>query len=193
MFCACFCFVFVLFCFVLFLVLVCICVCVSAGEGFYHRPVPKLNKIYGHLVFLRLFINTYTCYCFFACLFFSPKKSYLLIFAQTSHEQVPNKKVQRRTIGVLDIYGFEIFKENSFEQFIINYCNEKLQQIFIELTLKQEQDEYVREGIEWTNIEYFNNAVICDLIESKNGILAVLDDACLRPGKVCGIICLFYS
>ena len=48
-------------------------------------------------------------------------------------------------MGVLDIYGFELFQRNSFEQFIINYCNEKLQQIFIELTLKDEQDEYIRE------------------------------------------------
>uniref|UniRef100_A0A8C7G608 Unconventional myosin-Ib n=1 Tax=Oncorhynchus kisutch TaxID=8019 RepID=A0A8C7G608_ONCKI len=88
-------------------------------------------------------------------------------------------------MGVLDIYGFEIFEDNSFEQFIINYCNEKLQQIFIELTLREEQEEYIREDIEWTNIEYFNNAVICDLIENnQNGILAMLDEECLRPGTV---------
>uniref|UniRef100_A0A670YQA2 Unconventional myosin-Ib n=1 Tax=Pseudonaja textilis TaxID=8673 RepID=A0A670YQA2_PSETE len=75
--------------------------------------------------------------------------------------------------------------DNSFEQFIINYCNEKLQQIFIELTLKEEQEEYIREGIEWTHIEYFNNAIICDLIENhQNGILAMLDEECLRPGAV---------
>ncbi|TSL16034.1 Unconventional myosin-Ib [Bagarius yarrelli] len=79
----------------------------------------------------------------------------------------------------------ESIKDNSFEQFIINYCNEKLQQIFIELTLREEQEEYVREGIEWTNIEYFNNAIICDLIENnQNGILAMLDEECLRPGTV---------
>nr|XP_020450319.1 unconventional myosin-Ib isoform X4 [Monopterus albus] len=94
-------------------------------------------------------------------------------------------KTRHKVMGVLDIYGFEIFEDNSFEQFIINYCNEKLQQIFIELTLREEQEEYVREGIEWTNIEYFNNAVICDLIENnKNGILAMLDEECLRPGTV---------
>ncbi|XP_059355572.1 unconventional myosin-Ib isoform X5 [Carassius carassius] len=94
-------------------------------------------------------------------------------------------KSRKKVMGVLDIYGFEIFEDNSFEQFIINYCNEKLQQIFIELTLREEQEEYIREGIEWTNIEYFNNAIICDLIENnKNGILAMLDEECLRPGTV---------
>uniref|UniRef100_A0A665V5Q3 Myosin IB n=1 Tax=Echeneis naucrates TaxID=173247 RepID=A0A665V5Q3_ECHNA len=94
-------------------------------------------------------------------------------------------KTRHKVMGVLDIYGFEIFEDNSFEQFIINYCNEKLQQIFIELTLHEEQEEYIREGIEWTNIEYFNNAIICDLIENnQNGILAMLDEECLRPGTV---------
>ena len=51
-------------------------------------------------------------------------------------------------MGLLDIYGFEIFEKNHFEQFCINFCNEKLQQLFIELTLKQEQEEYHREQIE---------------------------------------------
>ncbi len=96
-------------------------------------------------------------------------------------------------IGVLDIYGFEIFmvshilhyltfsyphallwsifcinfQKNGFEQFCINFVNEKLQQIFIELTLKAEQEEYVQEGIKWTPIDYFNNKVVCELIECK--------------------------
>lgn len=83
-------------------------------------------------------------------------------------------------IGLLDIYGFEIFENNSYEQLCINYCNEKLQQLFIELTLKSEQEEYVREGIEWKAIEYFDNRSICELIEKKpTGLIALLDDACV--------------
>ncbi|XP_013401655.1 unconventional myosin-Id [Lingula anatina] len=94
-------------------------------------------------------------------------------------------------IGVLDIYGFEIFDNNSFEQFCINYCNEKLQQLFIELVLKQEQDEYMREGIEWQHVEYFNNEVICHLVEKPHkGIMAILDEACLNVGKVTDVMFL---
>uniref|UniRef100_A0A3P9HJM7 Osteoclast-stimulating factor 1 n=1 Tax=Oryzias latipes TaxID=8090 RepID=A0A3P9HJM7_ORYLA len=96
-----------------------------------------------------------------------------------------NKAIQKPheefSIGVLDIYGFEIFKKNGFEQFCINFVNEKLQQIFIELTLKAEQEEYVQEGIKWTPIDYFNNKIVCDLIENKlnpPGIMSVLDDVC---------------
>jgi len=61
---------------------------------------------------------------------------------------------------------FYLFQHNGFEQFMINYCNEKLQQIFVELTLKEEQEEYVKEGIEWLHIDYFNNETICVLIEN---------------------------
>ena len=87
-------------------------------------------------------------------------------------------------IGVLDIYGFEIFESNTFEQFCINYCNEKLQQLFIEMVLKQEQEEYQREGITWTPVEYFNNRTICDLVEAQhNSIIALMDEACLNVGN----------
>jgi myosin-1 len=55
----------------------------------------------------------------------------------------------------------------SFLIFSINFVNEKLQQIFIELTLKAEQEEYVAEGIKWTPIEYFNNKIVCELIEGR--------------------------
>ncbi|KAF4518594.1 hypothetical protein B566_EDAN012422, partial [Ephemera danica] len=72
---------------------------------------------------------------------------------------------KRKVLGILDIYGFEVLEHNGFEQFIINFCNEKLQQAVAELTLRLRQEEYVREGIEWTPVEFFNNAPICDLIE----------------------------
>ncbi|GMF81475.1 unnamed protein product [Aspergillus oryzae] len=92
----------------------------------------------------------------------------------TAREPVAN------SIGILDIYGFEIFEKNSFEQLCINYVNEKLQQIFIQLTLKAEQDEYAREQIQWTPIKYFDNKVVCSLIEDKRppGVFAALNDAC---------------
>lgn len=95
------------------------------------------------------------------------------------------QKRHNRVIGVLDIYGFEVFDQNSFEQFCINYCNEKLQQLFIELVLKQEQEEYRREGIEWTNVEYFNNQIICELVEQPHkGVISIMDEACLNVGKI---------
>ncbi|XP_030856038.1 unconventional myosin-Ia [Strongylocentrotus purpuratus] len=105
---------------------------------------------------------------------------------RTINESIRVRKgAAKKVMGVLDIYGFEIFKKNYFEQFIINYCNEKLQQIFIELTLREEQEEYIQEGIEWTHVDYFDNISICDLIEKSNiGILAMLDEECLRPGTV---------
>ncbi|XP_064424693.1 unconventional myosin-If [Latimeria chalumnae] len=102
-------------------------------------------------------------------------------FLVESINKAIQKPYEEYSIGVLDIYGFEIFKKNGFEQFCINFVNEKLQQIFIELTLKAEQEEYVQEGIKWSPIEYFNNKIVCDLIESKlnpPGIMSVLDDVC---------------
>ncbi|CAK5051827.1 unnamed protein product [Meloidogyne enterolobii] len=77
------------------------------------------------------------------------------------------------SIGVLDIYGFEVFEWNGFEQFWF---------IFIELTLKAEQEEYMAEGIQWTTVEFFNNKIVCDLIEAKRppGIMPILDDVCAQ-------------
>ncbi|KAM8865234.1 unconventional myosin-Ih [Synchiropus picturatus] len=100
------------------------------------------------------------------------------------NESLENTDASRKTvIGLLDIYGFEVFYVNSFEQFCINYCNEKLQQLFIQLTLKSEQEEYEAEDIEWEPVQFFNNKIICDLVEEKHrGIISILDEECLRPG-----------
>nr|XP_011465975.1 PREDICTED: myosin-11 [Fragaria vesca subsp. vesca] len=85
-------------------------------------------------------------------------------------------------IGVLDIYGFESFKNNSFEQFCINFTNEKLQQHFNQHVFKMEQEEYTKEEIDWSYIEFVDNQDVLDLIEKKpGGIIALLDEACMFP------------
>ncbi|KAG6645389.1 hypothetical protein CIPAW_08G119300 [Carya illinoinensis] len=93
--------------------------------------------------------------------------------------QDPNSK---SLIGVLDIYGFESFKTNSFEQFCINFTNEKLQQHFNQHVFKMEQEEYTKEEIDWSYIEFVDNQDVLDLIEKKpGGIVALLDEACMFP------------
>ncbi|KAM7507421.1 hypothetical protein LguiA_017874 [Lonicera macranthoides] len=88
----------------------------------------------------------------------------------------------RIQIGVLDIYGFESFKHNSFEQLCINFANEKLQQHFNEHVFKMEQEEYRKERINWSYIEFIDNQDVLDLIEKKPiGIIALLDEACMFP------------
>ncbi|KAL9945393.1 hypothetical protein ACHAQF_007478 [Verticillium nonalfalfae] len=84
-------------------------------------------------------------------------------------------------IGVLDIYGFEHFAKNSFEQFCINYANEKLQQEFNQHVFKLEQEEYLREEIDWTFIDFSDNQPCIDLIEGKMGVLGLLDEESRLP------------
>ncbi|EEC76588.1 hypothetical protein OsI_14436 [Oryza sativa Indica Group] len=91
--------------------------------------------------------------------------------------QDPDSKI---LIGVLDIYGFESFKTNSFEQFCINLTNEKLQQHFNQHVFKMEQEEYTKEEIDWSYIQFVDNQEILDLIEKKpGGIIALLDETCM--------------
>ncbi|XP_025928431.1 unconventional myosin-Vb-like [Apteryx rowi] len=85
------------------------------------------------------------------------------------------------SIGILDIYGFEMFELNSFEQFCINYANEKLQQLFNLHVFKLEQEEYVTEEIPWVFVDFCDNQPCIELIEGRLGILDLLNEECKMP------------
>ena len=93
-----------------------------------------------------------------------------------------NDRDKVNSVGVLDIFGFESFAVNSFEQLCINFTNEALQQQFNKFIFKMEQAEYEREKIEWAFIDFPDNQDCLDLIQSRpHGILAMLDDECRLP------------
>ncbi|XP_028809967.1 unconventional myosin-X-like [Denticeps clupeoides] len=96
-----------------------------------------------------------------------------------------NQKIRGRdnfkSIGILDIFGFENFEVNRFEQFNINYANEKLQEYFNKHIFSLEQLEYNREGIQWEAIDWMDNAECLDLIEKKLGMLALINEESRFP------------
>uniref|UniRef100_A0A669CRM2 Myosin VAb n=1 Tax=Oreochromis niloticus TaxID=8128 RepID=A0A669CRM2_ORENI len=128
------------------------------------KPVPKMNAIYGRdalakHIYARLF-------------------SWIV---DSINRALKSAVKQHSFIGVLDIYGFETFDINSFEQFCINYANEKLQQQFNLHVFKLEQEEYMKEEIPWTLIDFYDNQPCINLIEAKLGVLDLLDEECKMP------------
>jgi myosin-7 len=90
--------------------------------------------------------------------------------------------VYRTSIGVLDIFGFECFEVNSFEQLCINWCNECLQQFFVQHIFKMEQQEYDKEGIDWKKIEFTDNQPTLDMIAYANmSLVALIDEESKFP------------
>ncbi|XP_024896102.1 unconventional myosin-IXa isoform X3 [Pteropus alecto] len=103
------------------------------------------------------------------------------IVFRINHALLNSKDLEQNTktlsIGVLDIFGFEDYENNSFEQFCINFANERLQHYFNQHIFKLEQEEYRTEGISWHNIDYIDNTCCINLISKKpTGLLHLLDE-----------------
>ncbi|XP_017113742.1 unconventional myosin-Ia isoform X2 [Drosophila elegans] len=95
------------------------------------------------------------------------------------------KSTQReKNLALLDFYGFEVQEHNSFEQFAINYSAEKIHQNFVFHVLRSEQELYIREGLEWSRIDYFDNESICELIDKPSyGILSLINESHLNSNE----------
>lgn len=85
--------------------------------------------------------------------------------SKTISVQIKSLTNRGRNLGILDFFGFESLDNNSFEQLNINYCSERIHQSYIQIVLKYQQDLYVREGLDWTKIDFYDNQSICEMMD----------------------------
>ncbi|EQC30122.1 hypothetical protein, variant [Saprolegnia diclina VS20] len=112
------------------------------------------------------------------------KEVYARLFGhlvQRVNESISNDEAMVGHMDLLDIFGFEAFETNRFEQFCINFANEKLQQKFTHDVFKSVQDEYTQEGLGWTYVSFRDNQDMLDMLEAPLGVISLLNDECIRP------------
>lgn len=159
---------------------------IKAGKEFHMRTLSRAKAEKGMEALIKAFYG--------ALFTFLVKRVNSSITVKDNSSTARRNRVsasKQATIGVLDIFGFESFKHNSFEQLCINYCNEALQQQFNRFVLKNEQKEYDKEGIKWSFISFPDNEEVLELIDKKgSGILNILDDQCRAPGTTDKTFCI---
>ena len=161
---------------------------IKAGREYHMRTLPKEKAQKGMEALIKAFYGS-----LFTFLVGQINSSITVKESSGTRRRVGSATANpdEATIGVLDIFGFESFKHNSFEQLCINYCNEALQQQFNLFVLKNEQAEYDKEGIAWSFISFPDNQDVLDLIDKKGcGMLNILDDQCRAPGTTDKTFCI---
>jgi myosin-5 len=114
------------------------------------------------------------------------KRIYEIIFdavVQTVNTQTnaPNDSEGHGTVSLVDIFGFESFEVNRFEQLCVNYVNEKIQHRYVEDNLRRCKAEYIKEGIELLDYKLIDNTLVLDLLEGRSGIISALNEESVRP------------
>ncbi|KAF1778308.1 P-loop containing nucleoside triphosphate hydrolase [Phytophthora cactorum] len=143
------------------------------------RAVCNRNVFVGREVILKPMTHDQAADCRDALAKSLYSKLFLWLVEQINQTIGVKTKGAGSFIGILDIFGFEHFETNSFEQFCINYANEKLQQKFVQDVLKTVQIEYEEENISWSHITFADNQDVLNLIEGRLGVISFLNEESL--------------
>jgi myosin V len=143
------------------------------------RAICNRNVHVGREVFLKPMTRDQAIDCRDALAKSLYSKLFLWLVEQINDTIGASAKNASSFIGILDIFGFEHFEKNSFEQFCINYANEKLQQKFVQDVLKTVQIEYEEENISWSHIQFADNQDVLNLIEGRLGVISFLNEESL--------------